>query len=191
MRRLALVLVCGLLAGGGAGAVARKAPPHHRPKHPHKHHKHTPARKPAVRPVTAPATTTPQATTPAEDVPPTTTPTDTGPPAPATAPAVPLSHALGVTESDTPVGGFSLSLSRTQLGGGTVTVSVRNISQDSHDLRIETTEGVLVNHWDELPSGTALDPVAVSLTRGTYRIYCTLPGHAAAGMDKQITVLAG
>jgi plastocyanin len=199
MRRALLYLLLAAVAASGAGAaaLARKAPPHHgaKPRPAHKH-KHKPHKKPTShRPATTPTTTTPAqiTTTPGVDAPPTnTTPTITTPADPTPAiPAAPLARTLGVTEADAPAGRFLLSLSRTLVGAGTVTVSVRNASQDPHDLRIEALDGTLVRQWDPLAPLAVPDPVGVSLTPGTYRIYCTLPGHAALGMDKQITVAAG
>lgn len=196
MRRLALVALCGLLAGGGAGALARKAPPHrHAAKkhHRHSHHRRKPAKRPANNPartppaITTPATSTPASTTtttapatPAAPLPATTTTTTTTPPAP-------LGHALGVSASDAAGGGFVLSLSRTELGAGTELVEFRNLSQDGHDLRIDAADGTVQQTWDELAS--LADPVAKSvvLSPGTYRVYCTLH----AGMEKQLTVAAG
>lgn len=190
MRRLALVALCGLLAGGGAGALARKEPPrhhaarkHHRKPARHRPAKHRPATHrpaatttPAVTPTVPDATTTP-ATTP-------TTPQDTTTPPPSTTPAAPLGHALGVTASDAPSGGFVLSLSRTVLGAGPELIEFRNISQDGHDLRVDAAGGAQQAAWDELAS--LADPVAqtVTLTAGTYRVYCTLH----VGMERQLSV---
>jgi hypothetical protein len=142
-----------------------------------------PARTPVVTaPTTAPSTGTPAGETPAE------TPA-TGP-APATDPTpppvtTPLSRVLSVTEKE-----FSLTLSRTTLGAGDVTIQVRNWGEDPHDLRIDSIGGIFSGTWNELAPG-AIETKAFALTAGSYRLWCTLPGHAALGMDKQISVAAG
>jgi plastocyanin len=195
MRRAltALLLVVVAAAGAGTAALARKAPPrhHHKPIK-HRHH-HKPAKKPAHKPST---TTTPSGVTPVAVTTPTTLPSTTPPattPDPAsptdttTTPAAPLAHALGVTASDAPGGGFVLSLSRTVLGSGLETVNFVNRSQDGHDLEIDAAGGAMQQAWDELAS--LADPVTktVVLAPGTYRVYCTLH----SGMEKQLTVQAG
>jgi hypothetical protein len=75
-----------------------------------------------------------------------------------------------------------------------VTVELRNVGEDPHDLEIDTLSGVQVALWDDLLPGDlgrpTTDVKTVALAPGTYRFYCTLPGHAAAGMDTQLTVAA-
>jgi hypothetical protein len=109
--------------------------------------------------------------------------------APVVAPAVPLGHSIGVTARDTPR--FFLQLSRTEVAAGVVGVQVANGGEDGHDLHIESLAGTLVEAWDELASGDAPVVKDVLLAPGVYRVYCSLPGHAAAGMDTRITAVAG
>lgn len=116
---------------------------------------------------------------PAPDTPPAETPAPS-------APAPVLAHSVGITARDTPR--FFLQLSRTTVAAGTVTVQVANGGEDGHDVRIESLAGTLLEAWDELPSGAAPVTKDVVLAAGTYRVYCSLPGHAAAGMDTRLTV---
>jgi plastocyanin len=197
-------LLVGLLVAGLAGAPAVEARPA-----PPKHHQLTKKQKAAKKrralarkralakkraeakrkameqaaaqevPVVAPVTETPDAPS-SEEAP--------AAEEPAT-PAVPLGHSVGITARDTPR--FFLQLSRTEVAAGLVAVQVQNAGEDGHDVRIESLTGTLAEAWDELASGAA--PVAkdVLLAPGVYRVYCSLPGHAAAGMDTRLTVLAG
>jgi len=194
MRRAltALLLVAVAAAGAGTAALARKAPPHHRHPAKHKPARHKHHRKPAHKPtVTTPAAVTTNPSTTTTPAPVTTTPADTTPAPDTTTPAAPapaqLSHALGVTASDAPGGGFVLSLSRTVLGSGAETVNFVNRSQDGHDLRIDDAGGIAQQTWDELASLATPVTESVTLAPGTYRIYCTLH----LGMEKQLTVQAG
>jgi plastocyanin len=67
-------------------------------------------------------------------------------------------------------------------------VELQNFGEDAHNLRIERLDA----------SGPPLDlPLAESgerqkasgtLAAGTYKVYCTLPGHDAQGMHARLTV---
>jgi plastocyanin len=122
------------------------------------------------------AGTPPVVDPPPEGSPPIDTPTT---PAPAAA-------RLGVTARE-----WSLVLSRVNLPAGPALVELQNRGEDAHNLRIERLDG----------SGTPLDvPLAeagevksgeATLAAGTYKVYCALPGHDAAGMHAQLTVSPG
>ncbi|MFL5843187.1 MAG: hypothetical protein ACJ762_00745 [Solirubrobacteraceae bacterium] len=114
-------------------------------------------------------------------------------PAPVVTPSVPvpadLGHTVGITARDTP--SFFLQLSRLDLAAGVVKVQVQNAGEDGHDVHIEPVGGLLLAAWDEIASGGAPAEKDIVMTPGVYRVYCSLPGHAAAGMDTQLTVWAG
>lgn len=199
MRRLLAILAV-VAVGVTAPVDARKAPPakpasgKHKPgKHkPHKNkqHKNKPHRKPARKPaVTKPAGGTPvvKTATVADPGIPATEPVVTPQsPVPAVTGPAALSRVLGVSARE-----FGLTLSRTTLGAGAVTVEVRNVGEDPHDLRIDTLGAARVAVWDEIPAEAPPVTKTVTLAAGSYRLYCTLPTHAELGMDKQITVVAG
>jgi uncharacterized cupredoxin-like copper-binding protein len=83
---------------------------------------------------------------------------------------------------------FSLTLSRTTLADGPVIVQLANQGEDGHDLRIARADGRGAAHEIEetQPGGTAL--WRGRLKPGRYRLYCSLPGHAAAGMRATLRV---
>ena len=76
---------------------------------------------------------------------------------------------------------FHFTLSRTTLRAGPAVIQLAIRGEDPHDLRLarvripETPPGE-VGEW----SGR--------LKRGRYKLYCTLPGHAKAGMRAYIRV---
>jgi hypothetical protein len=98
-------------------------------------------------------------------------------------PPSPAPERLGVVARE-----WSLTLSRTSLNAGVASVELQNFGEDAHNLRIERLDA----------SGPQLDlPLAESgerqkasgtLAAGTYKVYCTLPGHDAQGMHARLTV---
>jgi uncharacterized cupredoxin-like copper-binding protein len=81
---------------------------------------------------------------------------------------------------------WSLWPSRTSLPAGRLTVQLYNRGEDAHDLRIRrrghTVGTVTVTQSGELGQATW------RLARGTYELYCSLPGHRAKGMHVTLRV---
>jgi plastocyanin len=190
MRRLALVLCLALLgAAPAAEAHAKPAKVCHWVKatKQHKRHKVCSAKhskkSAAVKTPAAPPLSPPPATTSA----PADTPTgDTA--APVTAPAPPAAAApparLQVTARE-----WSLTLSRATLPAGSVIAELVNRGEDGHDLHIRPAAGGAdVLALPETASLDVLDSDATAIPAGTYTIYCSLPGHEAAGMHATLTV---
>ena len=113
-------------------------------------------------------TTTQQTTTTKQTVPASTT-TTTAKPAAATVP---------VSEKE-----FKITLASTALKAGDITFVAKNDGRIPHDLAIKGTSDKtkLIQ-----PGGTA--ELKVTLKAGTYELYCSVPGHEAAGMKLNITV---
>jgi uncharacterized cupredoxin-like copper-binding protein len=116
-------------------------------------------------PSTAPTTTQAATTTAA------TTTTTTPKPKP---------HATTVEATETE---FKIALSSTKLEAGRITFDVKNDGKIEHDLAIK-----------EMKEKTPLIPAGgtatlnVTLKPGKYLLYCTVPGHEAAGMKLEVTV---
>jgi uncharacterized cupredoxin-like copper-binding protein len=125
---------------------------------------------------TAPAATTtaPAETTTAEQ----TTTAQTSTQATTTAPAKPAATKVPVSEVE-----FKITLGSTNLKAGEITFEVKNDGKIDHDLAIKETgdKTKLIS-----PGGTA--ELRVVLKPGKYLLYCTVPGHEAAGMKLNITV---
>src|SRR5438874_13805444 len=90
--------------------------------------------------------------------------------------ALPSSVAVSETE-------FKITAATTSLKAGQVTFEVKNTGKIPHDLAIKQTgdKTKLIQ-----PGGRA--KLTVTLKAGTYELYCTVPGHEAAGMKQNITV---
>ena len=112
---------------------------------------------------TAPATTTAAATTTA--------------PVTTTAPK-PSATTVEVIETE-----FKIALPSTQLKAGKITFQVKNEGKIPHDLAVKQTG----DKTALIPAGGTAE-LTVTLQPGTYLLYCTVPGHEAAGMKLDITV---
>ena len=144
---------------------------------------------PAPGTTPAPVPTDPGTTTPPD---PGTTPPGTTPPATPT-----CNRAVGAREGE-----WFVTLSRTKLCSGLVTIEAQNYGTDAHDLRIQHEGGPQVETWPELAPGSPGGVLAkkVTLTPGRYTLYCSLVGgtppgtpgesHAAAGMTATLTIVA-
>lgn len=107
-----------------------------------------------------------------------TTTAQTSKQATTTAPAKPAATKVPVSEVE-----FKITLGSTDLKAGVITFEVKNDGKIDHDLAIKETgdKTELIS-----PGGTA--ELRVVLKPGKYLLYCTVPGHEAAGMKLNITV---
>jgi uncharacterized cupredoxin-like copper-binding protein len=104
-----------------------------------------------------------------------TAPTTT---APASAPPSSQATKVNVSESE-----FKIVLASTSLKAGKITFAVKNVGKIPHDLAVKGTsfKTSLIQ-----PGGTAT--LTATLKAGSYELYCTVPGHEAAGMKVNVTV---
>jgi hypothetical protein len=99
------------------------------------------------------------------------------------APAQPLPDYVAVTASE-----WRLALSRPLVGAGLVTVELRNVGEDPHDLVVAPEGGgAPAHHFPETGPGT-YTASGMSLVAGRYTLFCSLPGHAEAGMTATLQV---
>jgi len=68
---------------------------------------------------------------------------------------------------------------------GKVSIVMKNLSPLQHDVAIKGN-GVSVK--GKLVGKGGLSTVTATLKRGTYTFYCTVPGHAAAGMKGTLKI---
>jgi uncharacterized cupredoxin-like copper-binding protein len=112
-------------------------------------------------------TTTTQQTTTAET---TTQETTTG--------GKPAETKVPVSETE-----FKITLSSTTLKAGEITFEVKDDGKIPHDLAIKET----ADKTKLIPAGGTAE-LKVTLKPGKYELYCTVPGHEAAGMKLSVTV---
>jgi plastocyanin len=83
---------------------------------------------------------------------------------------------------------WSVVPSKLTLPAGRVVVELDNLGQDPHDLRVERVESPATG-FDFTPARAgSRETQSLQLGPGTWKLYCTLPGHEALGMHALITV---
>jgi hypothetical protein len=84
---------------------------------------------------------------------------------------------------------WSLTLSRPLVGAGSVTVELRNVGEDPHNLVVSPDDGshAPLAEWTETGPGAYLR-MTVALPAGRYLLFCSLEGHEAAGMSARLRV---
>jgi uncharacterized cupredoxin-like copper-binding protein len=78
---------------------------------------------------------------------------------------------------------FKITLASTDLKAGELTFEAKNDGKIPHDLAIKGTS----DKTELIPAGGTAE-LKVTLKAGKYELYCTVPGHEAAGMKLNITV---
>jgi uncharacterized cupredoxin-like copper-binding protein len=85
---------------------------------------------------------------------------------------------------------YDLTLSRSTVAAGRVTIQLLNRGEDDHDLRLRRIthrSGTPVARWALTKPGDVSD-LTVRLSRGRYRLWCSLPGHRELGMRATLRV---
>jgi plastocyanin len=85
-----------------------------------------------------------------------------------------------------PEGNLEFTSSTESAKAGKVTVDFTNESPVPHDVAIESEGGETVGQTEVISEGS--DSTTVTLKPGTYKYYCTVPGHRQAGMEGTLTV---
>jgi uncharacterized cupredoxin-like copper-binding protein len=97
-------------------------------------------------------------------------------------PAVPAAHAIPVSETE-----FKIALAAPKVAPGKVTFTVRNAGKIQHDL-VVSGPGVMGAAKTPLLNPGQTATLTVTLAAGSYTLYCSVPGHRAAGMVTKLTV---
>src|SRR5438128_1689285 len=81
-----------------------------------------------------------------------------------------------------------LKFDKTTLGAkaGKVSIAYTNGSPIEHNLTIESSAGATVGATETFTGGSKT--LTVTLKAGTYKFYCSVPGHRQAGMEGTLTV---
>jgi uncharacterized cupredoxin-like copper-binding protein len=96
--------------------------------------------------------------------------------------AAPAAHTVPVSETE-----FKITLPAQKLAPGKVTFAVRNAGKIQHDL-VVTGLGVKGAAKTPLINAGESAKLTVTLAAGSYTLYCSVPGHRAAGMVAKLTV---
>ena len=92
--------------------------------------------------------------------------------------AKPAATKVPVSETE-----FKITLASTDFKAGAITFEAKNDGKIPHDLAIKGTS----DKTKLIPPGGSAE-LKVTLKPGKYELYCTVPGHEAAGMRLNITV---
>jgi plastocyanin len=90
---------------------------------------------------------------------------------------------VGVAERE-----WRIAAYRTSVARGRVAFNVHNYGEDPHDLRVLGPGGYRSAVTGEIRSGAGATLVVTLRRPGTYRLICTLTGHAAKGMRVTLRV---
>jgi plastocyanin len=82
---------------------------------------------------------------------------------------------------------FSLILSRQTLKPGEARIQLYNGGEDGHDLRLKRVGGTRTLSIRETSPGDVTE-LRTMLRTGKWKLWCSLPGHAQAGMRATVTV---
>ena len=122
----------------------------------------------------------------------------------ATTPTTPASTATATTTTTTastptsaaPAGALALeanregqlSFSKTSLSAkaGKVSIAFTNMSPLAHNLTVESSAGKIVGATPTFQGATKT--LTLTLKAGTYKFFCSVPGHRQAGMEGTLTV---
>lgn len=69
---------------------------------------------------------------------------------------------------------------------GSVTLDFNNPQSVPHDVAIEDSGGEVIGQTEVVAEGES--STSVELKPGTYKFFCTIPGHREAGMEGTLTV---
>jgi plastocyanin len=69
---------------------------------------------------------------------------------------------------------------------GQVSIDFTNTAPLAHNVTIQSASGTVVGATPTFQGGSKT--LSVNLKPGTYKFYCTVPGHRAAGMEGTLTV---
>ena len=123
----------------------------------------------------------------------TSSPASTTPAAPATSSATTPSnpaagggagHALSLSAN--PEGQLKYSTTTLTAKAGKVSITFTNMASLSHNLTVASSSGAQMGATESFQGGSKT--LALNLTAGTYKFFCTVPGHRAAGMEGTLTV---
>lgn len=151
----------------------------------------TPTKSPSSGSKPSSSTTNPSSSTtpstspaPGTSTTPTTPDAATDPGTPTTPdPTTPIAARLQATTRE-----WSITLSRPTLPAGSTILQLVNRGEDAHDLHLRPSSGGADLLSIPSTDSGAIADTSGTLTAGTYTLYCSLPGHEAAGMKATLTV---
>jgi len=115
-----------------------------------------------------------------------------------TTPAAPAPSTTSSSTPSAPAGAAQLKIAASPSGqlkfepstlsgkAGTVSIDFSNSSSVEHNFTLANSSGAQVGATPTFQGGSKT--LTASLKPGTYKFYCTVPGHRAAGMEGTLTL---
>jgi plastocyanin len=100
--------------------------------------------------------------------------------------SAPVAGAETIAVAANPEGQLKFTTSTLSAKAGKVTIAFTNRAPLEHNLTVASASGAVVGTTPTFQGGTK--NVTASLTPGTYKFYCTVPGHRQAGMEGTLVV---
>jgi plastocyanin len=100
--------------------------------------------------------------------------------------SAPAAGAETIAVSANPQGLFKYMPSTLSAKAGKVTFAFTNSAPVEHNLTVASASGAVAGATPTFTGGAK--DLTVSLTPGTYKFYCTVPGHRQAGMEGTLVV---
>jgi plastocyanin len=128
------------------------------------------------------STTTSSSTSTPASTPATTSSATSSTPAPAPAPSAGQALALEAN----PEGPLKFMPSSLTATAGKVTINLTNKATLEHNVTVSSASGAVLGATPTFAGGTK--SVTVTVTPGTYKFYCSVPGHRQGGMEGTLVV---
>jgi plastocyanin len=100
--------------------------------------------------------------------------------------SAPAAGAETIAVAADPEGQLKFTTSTLSAKAGKVTIAFTNRAPLEHNLNVASASDAVVGTIPTFQGGTK--NVTASLTPGTYKFYCTVPGHRQAGMEGTLVV---
>lgn len=113
-----------------------------------------------------------------------TAPATSSTPAAAAAPATSPAHALHLEANRE--GQLKYNTTSLSAKAGEVSIDFTNMSPLGHNLTVESASGSVIGATPTFQGATKT--LSLQLKAGTYKFFCTVPGHRMAGMEGTLTV---
>jgi plastocyanin len=112
--------------------------------------------------------------------------TSTSNPAAPSSPAPASSGGSTLSVAANPEGQLKFDTTSLTAKAGSISVSFANTAPVPHNLTVASASGAVVGATPTFQGATKT--LALNLKPGSYKFYCTVPGHRAAGMEGTLTV---
>jgi plastocyanin len=117
---------------------------------------------------------------------PATTPASTSAPASASGGSAAPAGAEKLTLEANPQGQLKYNKTALTSKAGTVSIDFTNMAELGHNLTVESSSGSVAGATPTFSGGSKT--LNLSLKPGTYKFFCSVPGHRMAGMEGTLTI---